>query len=460
MTIKFDNLVSDIGRNGGVCYFVGGYVRDSLLSPKIKSKDKDIEVHNIEPNKLKKILCQHGEVMTVGESYKIFKVDLKDGEDIYDFSLPREDSSTGPGHKDFDCTSNPFLGTEKASKRRNFTVNSAMINCHNGDFVDHHGAYKDIKHLVLRPVSKDTYADDPLRNLIGLQQCARFGFMPKLSDLELYRKCNQEYSSLPPSRIWGEWEKSFEKGVHWQMFMKKMSVLDLDRIYPELLALSVTEQDEEWHPEGNADIHSELAAEWVADYCEVHGIKGEDRVVLVCAALIHDIAKPICTTHDDDGHIRSKGHDKLSIELEDGSEGPAVSFLKRIHMPKKLVERVLPLVKEHMVHVGRTLKKSAVRRLADRIFPATLKELDIIIQADHAARPPMPSGHPCPELMQMAEELDVASARPKPMIKGRDLISRGIKPGPEMGKLIKEAFQLQLDGKFNTVEEGLDLILK
>jgi tRNA nucleotidyltransferase (CCA-adding enzyme) len=32
---------------------------------------------------------------------------------------------------------------------------------------------------------------------------------------------------------------------------------------------------------------------------------------------------------------------------------------------------------------------------------------------------------------------------------GRDLIARGMKPGPEFGKILKEVYEAQLDGAFS-----------
>jgi len=53
-------------------------------------------------------------------------------------------------------------------------------------------------------------------------------------------------------------------------------------------------------------------------------------------------------------------------------------------------------------------------------------------------------------------------AAPKPLLLGRHLIARGMKPGPEFGQLLDKAFEVQLEGGFTDLEgalkwlEGLD----
>lgn len=38
---------------------------------------------------------------------------------------------------------------------------------------------------------------------------------------------------------------------------------------------------------------------------------------------------------------------------------------------------------------------------------------------------------------------------------GRHLVDLGIEPGPEIGQLLDDCYEAQLDGMFSTLEEGL-----
>jgi len=58
------------------------------------------------------------------------------------------------------------------------------------------------------------------------------------------------------------------------------------------------------------------------------------------------------------------------------------------------------------------------------------------------------------------KELNVSKETIKPLILGRDLIKLGVSPGPKMGKILKNLYQLQLDNDFETKREGLKLAKK
>jgi len=54
----------------------------------------------------------------------------------------------------------------------------------------------------------------------------------------------------------------------------------------------------------------------------------------------------------------------------------------------------------------------------------------------------------------------VAEGRPRPLLRGRDLIELGMQPGPAMGALLKEAFEAQLEGKLATREDARAWVAK
>jgi tRNA nucleotidyltransferase (CCA-adding enzyme) len=58
-------------------------------------------------------------------------------------------------------------------------------------------------------------------------------------------------------------------------------------------------------------------------------------------------------------------------------------------------------------------------------------------------------------MLTLAENLHVSEQGPRPLVLGRHLIVVGVPPGPMMGCLLKEAYDAQLDGEFETVESGL-----
>ncbi|MBQ0031906.1 MAG: polynucleotide adenylyltransferase, partial [bacterium] len=82
-----------------------------------------------------------------------------------------------------------------------------------------------------------------------------------------------------------------------------------------------------------------------------------------------------------------------------------------------------------------------------------------VAAADDAGRPPFPSEpEPLQWLAREAERLRVADSAPKPIVQGRDLIALGMKPGVEFGRILKAAYEAQLDGAFGDLEGGVEYV--
>ena len=203
-TFILKEIIEDIFKEGGIVYYVGGFVRDEFLNK--KSKDIDLEIHNIEPIKLKAILSKFGEVEEVGASFGILMIK---GLDI-DFSMPRRERNTGNTHTSFEVEVNPFLGTYEASRRRDFTFNALMQNCKTGEITDHFGGINDINNKLIRHIDDEKFIEDPLRVLRACQFSSRFSF--QISDETKYLCSKIDITSLPKKRIFDEFEKACTKG--------------------------------------------------------------------------------------------------------------------------------------------------------------------------------------------------------------------------------------------------------
>ena len=120
-------------------YLVGGFVRDLLLG--IENDDLDIEVHGIKKDDFEKLMNQIGAV-GVGKSFFVYKY-----KDI-DISLPRIESKIGIGHKGFEVklAKNEY----EATIRRDFTINSMLLNIFSGEIIDYFGGINDLKKVSLR----------------------------------------------------------------------------------------------------------------------------------------------------------------------------------------------------------------------------------------------------------------------------------------------------------------------
>ena len=97
-----------------------------------------------------------------------------------------------------------------------------------------------------------------------------------------------------------------------------------------------------------------------------------------------------------------------------------------------------------------------IRRLADRLAPATIRQWADLCTADVAGCQTQYQPYSLDVWLENAERLGILDRPPTPILQGRDLIALGMPPGPEMGTILKAAFEAQLDGEFLTHEQAVE----
>jgi tRNA nucleotidyltransferase (CCA-adding enzyme) len=429
-------------------YLVGGCVRDALLG--IVQKDFDLEVYGVDYETLAQQLRPHGRVDLVGKSFGVIKFTGASGGQ-WDFSLPRRDSKLAAGHKGFEITVDPDIDPRQAASRRDFTINALMFDPRTGEYLDFFGGREDLAQRVLRHTSA-VFVEDPLRVLRGMQFAARFDLTPAPETIALCRSILPTFPELAVERVGMEWTKWAALSRRPSVGLRFLQATGWLQHFPEIAALDGTPQDPEWHPEGDVFVHTCHCCDALAELSEWRAADELTRRVLMFAVLAHDFAKPQ-TTHEAerDGRLRivSPGHEEQGGPL-------AEAFLTRIDAPSEIKERVVPLVKHHLAHL-QTVSDRAVRRLANALQPATIAELCVVMTADHFGRPPKPKIiHEGVTLLRAkAAELSLRDAAPKPLLQGRHLIARGLKPGVAFGVLLEKAFEAQLEGSFTDLEGAL-----
>lgn len=188
-------------------YYVGGYVRDMILGK--ENKDIDIEIHYItEKEFLDTCKSFDLDIKLCGQAFGVYKAVI-DGQDI-DFSFPRTEKLIGTKHTDFEIVVDPFIGEEKASLRRDFTINALMMDTQTGTILDFHKGMKDLQNKVIRHTS-DKFSEDALRVYRAAQFASRFGFTVAPETLELCERI--DVAHLPQERIQEETYKAFTKGT-------------------------------------------------------------------------------------------------------------------------------------------------------------------------------------------------------------------------------------------------------
>jgi tRNA nucleotidyltransferase (CCA-adding enzyme) len=425
-------------------YLVGGCVRDHLLG--LPQKDFDIEVFGVSYELLVHALSKWGRTDLVGRSFGVVK--LTTIQATYDFTIPRRDSKSGPGHKGFEVSFDPSITPEQAASRRDFTINSLMYYPREERLLDFFSGESDLRNRILRHTSP-AFAEDPLRVLRGMQFCARFRLIAAPETLALCREMRASFRELPRERVreeWFKWASRSEVPSMGLLFLSQSGWIDF---FPEIRALQGTPQDPDWHPEGDVFTHTCHCCDALATLPEWKASEEESRVVYMLAVLAHDFGKP-ATTYGTikDGHNRivSPGHQEVGVPITE-------EFLNRINAPLAIQERVVPLVANHMAHMQAVTDK-AVRRLAKRLEPENIEGLCHVIAADYMGRPPKPVTFPDAVVLlkQRASQLQVNERALKPVLLGRHLLELGMQPGRSVGNILLRAYDAQIDGKFDDLE--------
>lgn len=433
-------VVQSIDKQGGRALLVGGAVRDLLLERVVK--DLDIEVHGLSLEELEAILKQNGPVSEIGKAFGVLRLH---GLDV-DWSLPRSDA---PGRKP-DVQIDPDMAIDQAFRRRDLTINAMGIDLNTYILLDPFGGLEDLRAGILRAPDVKFFVEDPLRLFRVMQFVGRFEMKP---DQTLNDVCSKmDISTVSVERIEREFEKLLLKSKHPSLGIRWLQEIGrLQDILPELYAIIDIPQDPTWHPEGEVFEHTmqSLDAAAALDYKDVN-----EKLIVMLAVLCHDIGK-VSTTEKIGGAWKSIGHSQ---------EGAILSkqMLKRITKKKDLIEAVSKLVRHHMAPaqlVSSKAKPSAYKRLARKLAPyATIDMLAKVALADKRGRNPI-KGRPLVKNLPMIDKF-LTKARdarvqyePEPhALQGRDLLVI-VEPGPQMGELLKKAYEIQIQEGITDKEE-------
>lgn len=427
-------IVNAISDNKGRALLVGGAVRDMVMNVPIK--DVDIEVYGLTEEQLENILQQFGPVSLVGKAFGVLRIH---GLDV-DWSLPRADS---PGRKPT-VIIDPFVSVETAARRRDLTMNAMAFDLVTQELIDPCGGKADIKNKLLRTPDARFFIQDPLRFYRVMQFIGRFEMMP---DDELNALCKtMDITHVSRERIEEEFKKLLLRskrpslGIRWLHDIGRLA-----DVLPELADTVGIVQGTQWHPEGDVFEHSmqtlDAAVIIVKKYDDEF-----DKLVLLYAALCHDLGK-VTTTTQVGGIIKSIGHEKDSKKF-------TRTMMKRITHNGDLIDAVSSLVLHHMTPLQFTSNKAklpAYKRLANKLaHNVNMSMLIDVCIADKRGRngaghEPLTCNFPdVAEFKAKVEQAQVLVSPVRPLLKGADVLDM-VSPGPKMGQLLAYAYSIQIE---------------
>lgn len=409
-------IINDLESKGHEAYAVGGCVRDSILN--IEPKDWDITT-SATPDEIKDIFpvtidtgIEHGTV-TVRLNKKSFEVTTyrSDGEYL-DKRHPKKVSFVSDLKEDL--------------RRRDFTINAMAYNDRTG-LVDVFGGIDDIKAGIIRCVEDplDRFDEDALRMLRALRFSAQLGFAIEPSTEHAIESLAENIKHVSQERITVELVKlicSDNPGV-----MKDVSRLGLSRFFlPEWDAMLCTEQNTRHHI-ANVGEHSVLVMERVSPTKHMR-----------LAALLHDVAKPLCKKTDIHGVDHFVGHPQIGYEL-------SRNVMKRLKLDNGTIQLVSNLVRFHDERppVRKHVVRRCMNRMGQDVFPDIfeLRRADVCSQSDYMRAEKLELIDGFEELYHIIKQEEDAIFIKDLKINGKDIISLGVCHGPKIGHILAKLLE-------------------
>ncbi|MGB2769716.1 MAG: HDIG domain-containing metalloprotein [Candidatus Zixiibacteriota bacterium] len=425
------NQIIKVVLEKGKIYEVGGAVRDRFISPILPDKDKDYLITGIPMDELCSLLSRFGKVDLVGKSFGVIKfLPLKkyDGEHVFDVALPRKEYSTGPGHKDFRVEYDHTLRVEDDLSRRDFTINAMAEDLATGKLVDPLNGRKDIKRRLIRITNANSFKDDPLRMLRGIQFAARFEFGLEEGTLDSLRQNADLIATISPERIQEELNKLLVKAKYPSAGFRLMQQVGLlEKILPELASAVGVTQPGGYHAYDVFE-HSILTAD-----------SAPRDLVIRLAALLHDVSKPETKAPTESG-ATFYGHEKRGARV-------AKRALQRLRYSNQIVDQATLLIDKHMFTTGVTDKglRRLIRKMGEElVFPLLdLRRADVVAQG---------KGGNTEDVDELEERIRLEIERQPPFglkdlgVNGNDIMKTfDIPPSPLVGQVLNYLLELVLD---------------
>ena len=413
-------IAKHIEKIDGKLYIVGGAVRDFFIynNPIHENTNIDIEILGVTPTQLEIILNKFGSWKLIGSLYKVYL--------IYnlEITLPRDKNGF-----------NPHLTLKTSSLNRDLTINALYYDPLTEKVIDLHNGKADISNKILNYIDPDTFLDDPLRLFRTIELAGRLGFFLSIKLKNLIDTNFQLIIKVPRERIMRELEKIL---LYHQNPSKTFRLLDevggVSILFPHLELSKEIIQDKIYHPEGDVFTHTLMTLD-ILD-------KKDRTLDIMLSLLFHDIGKNLTLENN------FKGHTKKSSDM-------FLELIPKFTNNKKLIKSTSNLIFYHatplILMLNDKINRITIRKLALKV---DIPKLLLVYKADLLGRDKLDN------LWELENIKNINSIYRKikddltPIINGNHLILWGYKNLKIFKKILDHLYKLQLEEKFNSVEEA------
>jgi poly(A) polymerase len=360
---------------------------------------------------------------------------------------------------------------------RDFTVNAMAEPLVGGDLVDPHGGVADLEARRLRMVGAQALADDPLRTLRAVRFAVELSFAIEPATAEAVRGHARAIERVSPERVFAELKRVIAASrVRDGLGLMEETGL-LAAVLPELEALRGVDQSVYHHTDvlGHTLEVLDAVVEMEADPAAV-GLGGElagavaellaeplangltRGTALRFAALLHDAAKPQTRAVLPGGRVTFVGHDSEGAQLARG-------VLRRLRASEKLAGYVAALTAHHLDLGFLVHERPLSRRTIWRYLAATepySADVTLLTVADRLATRGRKADAAIAAHLELAREVlehaftQRAAGPQPPLVPGDELAAElGIRPGPQLGELLRALEEDRYAGEISTRDEAV-----
>jgi len=420
-------VIAKLRSAGHQAWLVGGCVRDVLLGS--KPKDYDVAT-DARPDRIMDLFPRSGRV---GAHFGVVLVrDAFSQVEVATFRSDHDyEDGRRPGMVHFE------RDPRQDVLRRDFTVNSLLMDPDTGEVLDYAGGRADLELRVIRAIGdpEARFREDHLRLLRAVRFAARLNFAIDPATFEAMKAGHALIRRVSAERVRDEIVRILTEGGA----RRGLEMLDetglLGEILPEVAAMKGVAQPPQFHPEGDVWTHTLLLLEQL----------DHPSPTLAMGALLHDVGKP--PTFRVAERIRFDGHVEEGVRI-------AHDILTRLRFSREQMEQVEALVANHMKFKDAPhMKESTLKRFIR--MPSFEEHLEL-------HRLDCLSSNRRLETYEMVKgrlaELTAEGLRPEPLLTGADLIAAGYHPGPRFTEILRAVEDAQLEGRVRTAGEAMELV--
>lgn len=448
-------IIRTLEEHGHEAYVVGGCVRDMVLGR--EPEDWDITT-SAQPLQVKALFRR-----TIDTGIRHGTVTVMLGKEGYEVTTYRKDGEYEDHRHPKEVLFTPDLIEDL--QRRDFTINAMAYNPRTG-LIDEYDGMGDLERHCIRCVGEpgERFEEDALRMLRGIRFAGQLQFEVEEATLQAIARKAPTLVNVSAERIRTELTKLLVSVGSDRLMLAAET--GLSRYFlPELDSMLATGQN---NPHHCYDVghHSLKAVQGVNRiWQDREGYPEKEHVMLVYAALLHDVAKPDCKTTDGDGIDHFYGHPELG-------EAKAKEILRRLKFDNETLATVSCLIRYHdrrhenclMNGVYSDKGKKTMRRLmneaGEKVMPllfdlqlADLQAQSTYKQEDKMAK--LAAGKRCyEEIVAAGDAVTIKDLA----IGGSDLIAWGMQPGPHLGEVLKKLLEVVLEKPQDNTEQKLKKI--